>query len=88
MGAEMNPIRAVAAVATLGTSEAIIEGAQIVGKIVPIPTTCCGCPTIYHRQLICSGNIYHCTNCGGHCGHIGTIAWRFCQICGKNVKFY
>ena len=85
MGNEINPIRAVAAVATLGTSEVIIESAQLVGKVVPIPTTCCGCPSIYHRQI--SRNIYHCTNCGGHCGHIGTIAWRFCHICGKDVKF-
>ena len=88
MGAEMNPARAFVAVATFGTSEAIIHGAQLVGKVVPIPTTCCGCPSVYHRQLIGSGNIYHCTNCGGHCGHIGTIGWRFCQVCGKDVKFY
>ena len=49
MGAEMNPIRAVADVATFGTSEAIIQGAQLVGKVVPIPTTCCDCPSVYHN---------------------------------------
>ena len=66
MGAEMNPLRAFVAVATVGTSEAIIEGAQLVGKVVPFPTTCCGCP----------------------CGHIGTVGWRFCHVCGEDVKFF
>ena len=88
MGAEMNPLRAVVAVATMGTSEVIIHGAQAVGKVVPFPTTCCGCPTVYHEKLAFSENIYHCRNCNGHCGHIGTVAWRFCHVCGKDVKFF
>ena len=86
MGNDVNPLRAFAAVATMGTSEAIIGGAQLVSKVVPLPTTCCGCPTVYHEQI--SENIYHCRKCNGHCGHIGTIAWRYCFICGKDVKFY
>jgi hypothetical protein len=79
----MNPFRIFAAVATLGASEAIIGGAEIVSKVVPLPTTCCGCPTIYHEKI--SGNIYHCRNCKGHCGHIGIIARGYCYICGKEV---
>ena len=86
MGNEINPLRAVAAVATLGASEVAIVGAQFVGSFVPVPSTCCGCLSIYHRQI--SRNIYHCSNCGGHCGHIMTIASIFCPICGKNVNFY
>ena len=82
----MNPLRTFAAVATLGTSEAIIGGAQMVSKVVPLPTSCCGCPTVYHVKI--SKNIYHCRNCNGHCGHIGTITWGFCHICGKDVKFF
>ncbi len=88
MGVEANPFRIVLAVATAGTSEAIIHTAQGVGKILPIPTTCCGCGTMYHTRLIGSDNIYHCERCEGHCGHIGTVAWRWCQICEKDVKFY
>ena len=88
MGNDVNPLRAFAAVATMGTSEAIIGGAQLVSKVVPLPTTCCGCPTVHHVQLPFSENIYHCRKCNGHCGHIGTIAWRYCFICGKDVKFY
>ncbi len=45
MGVEANPARIILAVATAGTSEAIIHTAQGVGKIVPFPTTCCGCGT-------------------------------------------
>ena len=43
MGAEMNPARAILAVSTAGTSEAIIRGAKLAGKVIPFPTTCCGC---------------------------------------------
>ena len=88
MGGEINPFRIVLAVATAGTSEAIIHTAQGVGKVIPFPTTCCGCETVYHTKLVGSGNIYHCKGCNSHCGHIGTVAWRYCQICGKDVKFY
>lgn len=87
-GIEANPLRIIAGVTTLGASESIIQTAQVAGKILPIPTTCCGCQTVFHRKLIGSENIYHCTRCNRHCGHIGTIAWRFCHICGKDVKFY
>lgn len=87
MGVEANPARIILAVATAGTSEAIIHTAQGVGKIVPFPTTCCGCGTNYHRKLIGSENIYHCTNCDSHCGHIATVGWRWCQVCGEDVKF-
>ena len=87
-GIEANPLRIIAGVVTLGTSEAIIQTAQVAGKILPIPTTCCGCPTVFHRELIGSGNVYHCTRCDRHCGHIGTIAWRYCHICDKDIKFY
>ena len=61
---------------------------QELGKIIPFPTTCCGCGTNAHTRLIGSGNLYHCKNCDGHCGHIATVAWRWCQICRKDVKFY
>ncbi len=88
MGVEANPARIILAVATAGTSEAIIHTAQGVGKIVPFPTTCCGCGTMYHRKLIGSENIYHCTKCDSHCGHIATVGWRWCQVCGEDVKFY
>jgi len=88
MGGEINPFRVVLAVATAGTSEAIIHTAQGVGKIVPFPTTCCGCGSNDHKSLIGSDNLYHCKGCNSHCGHIGTVAWRWCQICGKSVKFY
>ena len=88
MGGEINPFRIVLAVATAGTSEAIIHTAQGVGKIVPFPTTCCGCGTNDHKSLIGSDNLYHCKGCNSHCGHIGTVAWRWCQICEKSVKFY
>ena len=88
MGIEANPARIFLAVATAGASEAIIHTAQGVGKIVPFPTTCCGCGTNYHRKLIGSENIYHCTNCDSHCGHIATVGWRWCQVCGEDVKFY
>ena len=72
MGPDINPMRAVLCVAT-----------------VPFPTTCCGCPTNCHIQLLGKdNNIYHCIKCGSHCGHIGTIAWKFCHVCGKDVKFY
>ena len=87
-GIEANPLRIIAGVTTLGASESIIQTAQVAGKILPIPTTCCGCRTVFHRKLIGSENIYHCTRCDRHCGHIGTVAWRFCHICGKDVKFY
>ena len=83
MGADMTPGRAFLAMATLGTSEAVIKTAQKVGKVIPFPTTCCGCASIHHRQI--SDNCYHCTNCGSHCGHIGTIG--FCFICGKALTF-
>ena len=43
MGAEMNPARAILAACTVGTSEAVIEGAKLAGKVIPFPTTCCGC---------------------------------------------
>ena len=88
MGGEINPFRVVLAVATAGTSEAIIHTAQGVGKVLPIPTTCCGCGTNYHKRLIGSNNLYHCERCDSHCGHIGTVAWRWCQICEKSVEFY
>ena len=88
MGVEANPLRIIASVVTAGTSEVIIHTAQGAGRILPIPTTCCGCGTNNHVGLIGSGNIYHCKECGSHCGHIGTVAWRFCQVCGKDVKFY
>lgn len=88
MGVEANPGRIILGVLTAGTSEAIIHTAQGVGKIVPFPTTCCGCGTNYHRKLIGSENIYHCTNCDSHCGHIATVGWRWCQVCGEDVKFY
>lgn len=88
MGVDVNPARIILAVATAGTSEAIIHTAQGVGKIVPFPTTCCGCGTNYHRKLIGSENIYHCTKCDSHCGHIGTVGWRWCQVCREDVKFY
>ena len=87
-GIEANPLRIIAGVTTLGASESIIQTAQVAGKILPIPTTCCGCRTVFHRKLIGSENIYHCPRCDRHCGHIGTVAWRFCHICGKDVKFY
>ena len=87
-GIEANPLRIIAGVTTLGASESIIQTAQVAGQILPIPTTCCGCRTVFHRKLIGSENIYHCTRCDRHCGHIGTVAWRFCHICGKDVKFY
>ena len=87
-GIEANPLRIIAGVTTLGASESIIQTAQVAGKILPIPTSCCGCPTVFHRELIGSGNVYHCTRCDRHCGHIGTIAWRYCHICRKDVKFY
>ena len=86
MGAEMNPARAFLAVCTAGTSEVVIEGAKHVGKVIPFPTTCCGCASVYHREI--SSNMYHCTNCGSHCGHVGTVCWRYCFICGKDVKFF
>ena len=87
MGGEINPFRVVLAVATAGASEAIIHTAQGVGKIFPIPTTCCGCGTNDHISLIGSDNLYHCKGCNSHCGHIGTVAWRYCQICEKMVEF-
>ena len=88
MGVEANPGRIILGVLTAGTSEAIIHTAQGVGKIVPFPTTCCGCGTNDHKSLIGSDNLYHCKGCNSHCGHIGTVAWRWCQICEKSVKFY
>lgn len=89
MGPDINPMRAVLCVATAGISEGVIHTAQAVGRVVPFPSTCCGCPTNCHIQLLGGGNnIYHCIKCGSHCGHIGTIAWKFCHVCGKDVKFY
>ena len=85
MGAEMNPARAILAVCTAGTSEAIIGGAKLAAKVIPFPTTCCGCISIYHTEI--SDNMYHCRNCGSHCGHVGTVCWRYCDVCGKQVKF-
>ena len=83
MDADINPARAFLAVVTAGTSEVVIQTAQTVGKVVPLPTTCCGCASIYHRSI--SNNCYHCTNCGSHCGHIGTLG--YCFICKKSLRF-
>ena len=84
MGGEFNPVRAVFAVTTLGASEAVIEGAKFVGKALPFPTTCCGCPTTYHKEI--GRNLYHCVKCGHHCGHYYTITDKTCYICGKKIQ--
>ena len=83
MGADMNPGRVILAGLTLGTSEAVIHTAQAVSSVVPLPTTCCGCASIYHRSI--SNNCYHCEKCGSHCSHIGTIGDCYCFICKKSI---
>ena len=84
MGSDFNPARAVLAVATMGTSEVAIHTAQAFGKVLPLPTTCCGCPTNDHVSI--SNNCYHCKGCGSHCGHIGTIG-GYCFLCEKALSF-